>query len=77
MYQAHRLNGHKLHALTVLPLGKEPPVAIRKEAGWAPERLSRENSLAPAGNRTPASSPYPVAIPTELSRHLNNPGSCN
>jgi len=27
----------QLHAPTALPRGKEPPVPIKYEAGWAPE----------------------------------------
>jgi hypothetical protein len=38
--------------------GKEPPVPIGQEAGWAPEMVwtlwSRDKSLTPAENRTPA-----------------------
>jgi hypothetical protein len=51
--------------------GKDPPVPIGQEAGWAPEpfwtRWCREKFPAPAGNRTlepRPSSPYPSAIPT-------------
>jgi hypothetical protein len=55
-----------------LPPGKEPPVSIGYEAGWVSEPvltlLSRDNSLALVGNRTPAA--QPVAIPTELSRPI-------
>jgi hypothetical protein len=42
----------------VLPPGKEPPVPIVQEAGWAPEpvRTQRldEKSSASVGDRTPA-----------------------
>jgi hypothetical protein len=38
----------QLHAPAALPPGKEPPVTIGKEAGWAPEPVwttwRRENS---------------------------------
>jgi hypothetical protein len=52
----------QLHAPTALPLGKEPPVLIVYAAVWAPEPIwSREKSLAPAGNLTPAL--QPVARP--------------
>jgi hypothetical protein len=40
-----------------LPPGKEPPVPIGEEAGWAPEPIwtqrIKEKFLAPAGDRTP------------------------
>jgi hypothetical protein len=40
-----------------LALGKEPPVPILQEAGWAPEpawtQRLEEKSFAPAGDRTP------------------------
>jgi hypothetical protein len=44
-----------------LPPGKEPPVPIVQEAGWAPEpvwtqRLGKESS-SPVGVRTPAAQP--------------------
>jgi hypothetical protein len=46
---------------TALPLGKEPPVPIGYEAGWAPEpvgtTLRREESLAPPGNPNPTVKP--------------------
>jgi len=48
--------------------GKEPPVPIEQEAGWAPEGVGR---LAPAGNRTkdrPARGLF--TIPTMLSQLL-------
>jgi hypothetical protein len=41
--------------------GKQSPVSIEQEAGWAPDfvwRLWREKSLSLAGNRTPA--PYGI-----------------
>jgi hypothetical protein len=49
-------------------------VPIEQEADWAPESVrtlwSREKSLVPAVNRTPAV--QPVAKPTELSYvHIN------
>jgi hypothetical protein len=51
----------QLHTPAALLLGKEHPVPIGYEAGCAPEPVwtlwSREKSLAPAGNRTPAFQP--------------------
>jgi hypothetical protein len=44
-----------------LPPGKEPPVPIGQEAGWAPEPVwtqgLEEKSSAPAGDRTPVVQP--------------------
>jgi hypothetical protein len=41
---------------TLLPPGKEPPVPVVQEAGWAPEPVwtqrLEEKSFAPAGDRT-------------------------
>jgi hypothetical protein len=56
-----------------LPARKQFPVPILKEVGWAPEPDwalgSKEKSLAPAVNRTPAAQLIcSFAIPTELSR---------
>jgi hypothetical protein len=47
----------QLHVPAALPLGKQTPVGIGWEAGWAPEpvwaRWRREEEIpAPAGNRT-------------------------
>jgi hypothetical protein len=36
-----------------LPPGKEPPVPIGEEAGWAPGRRGEEKILEPTGTRTP------------------------
>jgi hypothetical protein len=51
----------QLHAPAALPSGKEPPVPMEQEAGWAPEPAwtlwSKEKCLSPAGNRTPAVQP--------------------
>jgi hypothetical protein len=51
-----RLSG-PLHAPTVLPPRKQFPVYIEQEDAWATELVltlqKSENSLAPAGNRTP------------------------
>jgi hypothetical protein len=48
--------------------GKEPPVPIRQEAGWAPEPVwtlwSKEKYLSPARNRTLDF--QPVAIQTQV-----------
>jgi hypothetical protein len=59
------------HALAAR--GKEPPVPIVQEAGWAPEPVwtqrLEEKSFAPAGNRTPitrSSSLLSDTILTEL-----------
>jgi hypothetical protein len=55
----------QLHALATLSLGKEPPVPIGYDAGWAQELVltlwrRRRRDLVSAGNRTvipPSSSP--------------------
>jgi hypothetical protein len=56
------------HTPAALPLRKGPPVPIGDDTGWTPESVwtlwSREKSLAPARNQTPAI--QPVTIPTEL-----------
>jgi hypothetical protein len=49
------------HAPAALyPRGKDPPVPIVQEAGWAPEPVwtqrLEEKSVAPAGDRTPIAS---------------------
>jgi hypothetical protein len=55
-----------------LPPGKEPPIPIVQEAGWAPEPVwtqrLEEKSSAPVGDRT--SVVQSVTIPTELPRLL-------
>jgi hypothetical protein len=47
----------QLHTPAALPPGKEPPVPIAQEAGWASEpvwtRCPWEKFPAPAGNQTP------------------------
>jgi hypothetical protein len=62
----------QLHDPVALPPGREYPVSIGVEAGWAPEPVwmlwGREKPLASAGNRTPVVQPQPVCIPTGLSR---------
>jgi hypothetical protein len=51
------MNFH-LHVPAALPPGKYSPELIVIEAGWVPELFwSREQSLAPAGNLTPAVQP--------------------
>jgi hypothetical protein len=50
----------QLHAPTVLPPGKQPPVPIGQEAGWSSEpvwTLWRRENLPSAGNRTPTIQP--------------------
>jgi hypothetical protein len=51
----------QLLAPAALPPGKEPPVPIRYEAGWAAQPVltlwRKDKSLAKAGNRTPAVQP--------------------
>jgi hypothetical protein len=51
------VSGH-FHAPAASPPGKEPPVSIGYQAWRAPEAVwtlwSRENTLVPAGIRTPA-----------------------
>jgi hypothetical protein len=52
--------GCKLEAPAALPAGKEPPVRIGLEAGWAQYRSgwwSTEKSLLLAVNRTPTIQP--------------------
>jgi len=50
----------QLHAPATSLLGKEPPVPIQKETGWAPEAVwtwwQREKFPALAGNQPIASS---------------------
>jgi hypothetical protein len=49
----------QLHAPATFPQGKQPPVPIRQEDGWAPELVltlwTRGRSLASSGNQTPVS----------------------
>jgi hypothetical protein len=50
----------QFHAPAALPPGKEPPVPIGYEAGWAPEpvwMLWRRENFWTAGNRTRAVQP--------------------
>jgi hypothetical protein len=60
----------QVHTPVVLPPGKELPVPIVEEAGWAPEPFgtlwNTEKSFTSVRNRSLA-----VAMPTELSWLLN------
>jgi hypothetical protein len=51
------VSGQSQAPAALLPPGKEPPVPIVQEAGWAPEPVwtqrIEEKSFALAGNRTP------------------------
>jgi hypothetical protein len=62
----------QLHAPAALHLGRELPFPVVEETWWAPEPVwtlwSREKFLPAIEPRS--SSPYPVALPTELSRLL-------
>jgi hypothetical protein len=63
----------QLHTAAALPPGKESPVPIGWEAGWALEPVcalwSREKSFTPARNRNPEVQPVAhLAIPTEISQ---------
>jgi hypothetical protein len=62
----------QFHVPVSLPLVKYPSVSIEYEAGWAPEQVwtlyRKEKLLAHVRNRTPAV--LPVAVPTEITRHL-------
>jgi hypothetical protein len=66
----------QLHALTALPLGKEPRYPLNRRLGGPQSRFGRlgeDKILDPTGTRTPTpppSNPQAVAIPTELSRLL-------
>jgi hypothetical protein len=66
----------QLHTQARLPPGKEPPVPIECEAGWATEPVwtlwRRGKYLAPVDNRTPAD--HPVA---PLLYLLSYPGCHN
>jgi hypothetical protein len=63
------VSGH-LHNPTVLPPGKQTPVYIGYEVGWASKPIwmlwRGEKSLSPDRNRTPFV--QLVAVPTKLSR---------
>jgi hypothetical protein len=68
----------------VLPLGKEAPVPIVQEAGWAPEPVwtqrLEEKSFSCAGNRTwiaRSFSPSPSTVLTELPGSMNPISLCN
>jgi hypothetical protein len=53
--------GGQLHASVALLPGKQPHVPIGQVTGWAPEPVwtlwSKDKSLAPVGNGTPAVPP--------------------
>jgi hypothetical protein len=55
------VSGQRHAPAALLPPGKEPPVPIGQEAGWAPEPVwtqrIEEKSFAPAGDRTPVVKP--------------------
>jgi hypothetical protein len=65
----------QLYAPAALPPGEEPPVPIGYEAGWAPEPVwtlwSREKSIAPAGDWTPAAQPTELSPLTTRFQRLN------
>jgi hypothetical protein len=62
----------QLHEPAASTPGKEPPLSIGQDVGWAPQPAltlwCTETFLALAGNRTQAA--QPLAIPTDLSRLL-------
>jgi hypothetical protein len=63
----------QLQAPAALPPGKEPPVHIRQEAGWAPESdwtVWKEENSCIAGNQTRAV--QPVAIPTPIKKECGH-----
>jgi hypothetical protein len=35
----------QLHASADLPPGKEPPISVEKDAGWAPDTVEQKKSL--------------------------------
>jgi hypothetical protein len=51
------VSGRRHAPAALYPRGKDPPVPIGQEAGWAPEPVwtqrIKEKSFAPAGDRTP------------------------
>jgi hypothetical protein len=61
----------QLHTPATLPPGKEHPVPIAQEAGWAPDPVwtlwRRENFPTPVGNRTPIVQP----VSTRLGKDFN------
>jgi hypothetical protein len=75
------------HAPAALyPRGKDPPVPIVQEAGWAPEPVwtqrLEEKSFAPAGDQTPIVQPVvrhytawanPAPLPTKAILNLDIP----
>jgi hypothetical protein len=62
------------HAPAALPPGKEPRYPLDRRVGGPQDRSGRcgeENNLSLLGIEPGSSSPYPVAIPTELSRSVS------
>jgi hypothetical protein len=53
----------QLQASHALPQGKEPPILVTWDTGWIQGPI-----WTLWGREPPSSSPYHVAIPTELSR---------
>jgi hypothetical protein len=67
------MSGQRHAPAALYTQGKDPPVPIAQESGWAPESVwtqrLEEKSFAPAGNQTSTArspSPQPDTILTEL-----------